>query len=514
MTSSVDKHQVWKRLLLLILILFLGFALRLFRLEERGIWYDDAFSIFLAERSLEDIVMGTTADTVPPLYYFLLHFWMCLGQELFILRFLSVILSMLIIPLGYLVSGKLFGPRAGLYTAFFCTISPFQIYHAQELRMYGLLCLTGLAYICCFANIWLTCEPESGGKTLSSRSSTTRPKWRNWLALIITGALTMYAHNLAFLTLIAPNFVAIVNKDLRLLKRLILAQTAILVLYTPWLVLLPQQLAKIQRAFYTTRPGLVQIIQTLMAFTFNQPLPSWLFPLALYASVAIFALIFYETALQLRRESQRSILFILLLILTPPAIMFSLSYVMRPIYVPRGVFVSSVAFYILAAAILSKIRRPILVAGLMTPVVALVVATLSFYYYYDEFPRSPFKETMAYLRHNTRAGDAVIHDNKLSHFPSHYYCPELQQYFIADVPGSPNDTLAPDTMKAMDKYPTTLQRATENHERLWFVVFQRALDEAEELGMPNANKAWLDSRYRLTTTQKFNDLNIYLYESS
>jgi len=144
----------------------------------------------------------------------------------------------------------------------------------------------------------------------------------------------------------------------------------------------------------------------------------------------------------------------------------------------------------------------------------MIMVALSFQYFYDEFPRSPFEETMAYLRQNQLEGDAVVHDNKLSYFPCRYYDRQLEQHFIADVPGSPNDTLAPDTMQAMDIHPTTLQRATENHERFWFVVFQRALDEAEQGGILETNKAWLDSRYRLTGTQKYNDLNIYLYVSS
>ena len=49
-------------------------------------------------------------------------------------------------------------------------------------------------------------------------------------------------------------------------------------------------------------------------------------------------------------------------------------------------------------------------------------------------------------------------------------------------------------------------------ERVWFVIFQRALDEAEELGVPNANKDWLDSHYHLVTERSFNDLEIHLYE--
>ncbi|MGB9799944.1 MAG: hypothetical protein ACPLUL_07620 [Thermanaerothrix sp.] len=55
---------------LLGLVLLLGLVVRLYRLADRGIWYDDAFSILLSERPLNLIVQGTAADTMPPLYFF------------------------------------------------------------------------------------------------------------------------------------------------------------------------------------------------------------------------------------------------------------------------------------------------------------------------------------------------------------------------------------------------------------------------------------------------------------
>jgi mannosyltransferase len=57
-------------------IMALALFLRCLGLNTRGIQYDDAFSILLAERSLPDIVRGTAADTMPPLYYSILHFWL------------------------------------------------------------------------------------------------------------------------------------------------------------------------------------------------------------------------------------------------------------------------------------------------------------------------------------------------------------------------------------------------------------------------------------------------------
>ena len=63
-----------KNKLLFILIMLLGLMLRILFIDSREITYDDAFSYFLSRQPLPVIIGGTAADTMPPLYYFLLHF--------------------------------------------------------------------------------------------------------------------------------------------------------------------------------------------------------------------------------------------------------------------------------------------------------------------------------------------------------------------------------------------------------------------------------------------------------
>ncbi len=140
--------------IILIGILLVGLVLRCIDLQSRGIIYDDAFSFFLSARSLPEIVQGTAADTMPPLYYFLLHFWMSLGQSLWYLRGMSVLLSLASVVMLYWLVRDLLGKPAGLAAAFIAAISPLQIYHAQDLRMYALLALCQVAYAFFFTRIW------------------------------------------------------------------------------------------------------------------------------------------------------------------------------------------------------------------------------------------------------------------------------------------------------------------------------------------------------------------------
>ncbi|MEN6482834.1 MAG: hypothetical protein ABFD29_11775, partial [Anaerolineaceae bacterium] len=74
------------------MILIGATVLRLYRIEARSIQYDDAFSYFLSIQSLSNIISGTAADTMPPFYYFLLHFWSLISTSIWFLRLLSLII--------------------------------------------------------------------------------------------------------------------------------------------------------------------------------------------------------------------------------------------------------------------------------------------------------------------------------------------------------------------------------------------------------------------------------------
>ncbi|HJX38439.1 MAG TPA: hypothetical protein VJ714_07560, partial [Anaerolineae bacterium] len=160
-------------------------------------------------------------------------------------------------------------------------------------------------------------------------------------------------------------------------------------------------------------------------------------------------------------------------------------------------------------------KLPRLVNLSLVPVPLLLVTCLWYQYNYAGFPRSPFRQANAYLRDHYEAGDAIVHENKLSFFPSHYYDRTLAQEYVGDVPGSPTDTLALPTQEVLGLLAQRdMAHAVDDSPRVWFVVFQRALDEAQVLGVQNPNKAWLDAHYRLTDTVRLRDLSIFLYKLS
>ena len=126
---------------ILILLLLTAFALRLYRLDHQEIWGDEAHSAHVASLPLLSTVSPRT-ETNPPLYHFLLYSWVRLtGSSVFALRFLSLVLGVLTVPLVYGLARLAFGELVGLLAALLCAISPFQVYYSQEARMYALATL-------------------------------------------------------------------------------------------------------------------------------------------------------------------------------------------------------------------------------------------------------------------------------------------------------------------------------------------------------------------------------------
>ena len=95
------------------LILSLALIARLAGIASRPIWYDEAFSVLLAEQGPSAIISGTlavdadtsAAEEHPPAYYFLLWGWIqFFGSSLISVRMLSVITSLGIIYCVYKIA--------------------------------------------------------------------------------------------------------------------------------------------------------------------------------------------------------------------------------------------------------------------------------------------------------------------------------------------------------------------------------------------------------------------------
>ena len=129
------------------LVIAAGLLLRFW--TRSGLWLDEALTVNIARLPLHEIPDALRHDGAPPLYYYLLHFWMVVfGQSNDAVRALSGLFAVVTLPVGWLC-GKRLGGRAVAWTMLVLLASaPFAVYYATESRMYALvILLTGCGFL-------------------------------------------------------------------------------------------------------------------------------------------------------------------------------------------------------------------------------------------------------------------------------------------------------------------------------------------------------------------------------
>lgn len=476
--------------------LLFAFALRVYLLDGQSLWYDEGTSAALAFRDLATIVRNAANDIHPPLYYFLLHFWVrVFGASEFALRFLSVAAGVLLVVVVYRLGQALFSPRTGLFAAFLAAVSPFQIYYSQETRMYILVSLWGaLAILFLFRSLSLWQSTAIHIRTVAI----------NLALYAATTALALYTHYFAFtLVLVANVYFLVWWSKLREGSRLILwsaAQLVIVALYFPWLLFAGGQLL--------TWPAVSEPFT--LAFLANEVLR--LFSLGPTSGtqgqlwLAVFIIIFVLGLWAQPKDKPYPRVLALLYFLTPPLLMYLIS-LNRPAFRPKFLLLATPGFLLLLAQGLNGdwiphslptaaiVRRwgGVFVAS------ALALATwpaLSNYYFDPAYARDNYRGLAAYVAANGREGDGILLNapTQIEIFSYYYHGPLPTYPLPQDRPLRPQET------------EQALEDIAKKHPHL-FAVFW-ATSESDPGGFI---EGWLDRRGFKTFEQWYGGVRLVLY---
>lgn len=141
-------------LLLMAGLLFMAFALRLYRLDYQSIWWDEGISLHLGTSSFGDIIRDRQNNIHPPLYFFILKAWLSLvGVSAFTGRYLSVLAGLLQVAIVYAAvrfwsrSESGWGGFGPWLAAALVLISPLSVIYSQEIRVYAMLPLVYMAIL-------------------------------------------------------------------------------------------------------------------------------------------------------------------------------------------------------------------------------------------------------------------------------------------------------------------------------------------------------------------------------
>lgn len=499
----------------LIVIVMLGVVLRFINIDARPLWYDEAFAMLYSDLSYDAMLEGTiaqsngaAADVHPLFYYITLKNWsMVFGESAVAARSLSLVYGVGTILLVFGFMRELFDRRTATIAALFVAISPFQIAYSQEARMYAQLGFWSTATLWAFIR--------------AARTNGLRA----WVAFTIFGIATLYSHNLSFAFFAAIGMFVVVRFLMGLPKRIIRTSLlmgtissalAMAAGFLPWLQMLPAQFSKITQSYWITPPTMVTYVQTMFAFGFwtdNQSAPLALVTAMLTGSLLIIALIAHELIHRRHEVNVRPGL-LLMMTLWPIVVLAVVSYVVRPVYIIRGLIPAQTAFLMLAAWAAAKLPRVVQI-GAGTLLGAILIFALLTHYAYDSFPRARWDDVASYLRSHALAGDAIVHDNKLTFFPMALVDPDLDQGYLRDVSGIGSDTLALPTQRVLGLLAIDVEEIMANEERIWLVIYSRARDDYRAAGFADdPNWLALESRFEVIEQMSFDPVEVFLFARS
>ena len=175
------SHRVPLALSVLVL-LFIGFALRIYRIAYQSVWWDEAYSLYVAQDGVTAMLGLPRGATQihwdqPPLYYGLLSLWVRLvGSSEFALRSLSLFFGVLVLAAVYRIARTCFDRTTALTAMSIAVLSPTYVVYSQEVRVYALLPLVYLLQLTILHRL-----VDASGD----------PPLRLWVALSVVEALSL-----------------------------------------------------------------------------------------------------------------------------------------------------------------------------------------------------------------------------------------------------------------------------------------------------------------------------------
>jgi 4-amino-4-deoxy-L-arabinose transferase-like glycosyltransferase len=505
------KDALWRHRALCIGIVWIGFALRLYRLGAQSLWYDETVSAYLARQDLPDLIRHTAHDIHPPAYYIFLHYWTWLvGDSEFALAFFSLIFGVLLIALTYCLARKLLGQQTALYAAFLVAISPFHLWYSQEVRMYTLAAVVGML------TWWYAWKILQGEK---------RATWYYVLAAA-GGLYILYYFAFLIIALQLAAFLYAVSTRSRVwswLPRWIVAQVLAVVLYVPWLPIAWRQAIDPPvppwRSFV---PWHLAFVETWSAFSFGQSV-QWeqVWPLLMMVSgLFILGIVVrpeppYGGRYALSPESRlpssqgdrglgalRQPIWLASITLGP-LFLINLGSLLTPLYHVRYTFTYSPPFYILVAAGLTWLTRRTRFAAALSMLAFLLGTGLSVWqlHTHPAYAADDLRGAVGFIATRWRPGDAIlIHAGYAYPAFLYYYREPLAARMRLDDYQSPVVSPHPLVLQSgiiggsaslgwgdatADFYPTTetdtfaaLARVLQDFPRLWVLrIYDTVADE-------------------------------------
>lgn len=315
---------------------------------KQSIWFDEAYSILVAQQQPSEIVALTAVDTHPPLYYLLLHAWGAVfGWSEWAVRSLSALALCGLVVVASVLARKLFGWRAGVVTAALVAVSPMLLRYGFEVRMYSVAALVG-----CIATLVLVYATEATGRRKLGLVLL-------YAALVAVGTMTLY--NLVYVWLAHVVWLFYRHNPLKKSERRDLyvwlaAYVSSIVMTLPWLPTLFRQMSNGALAPISEPLTLTNLLGVLTFNSMYQPV--WMLgPVESLIALAYFIALGYLlwSGRSVFTKSKGAVVPLLYFIV--PITVLTLVSLVKPLYVERYLSFIAVGYTMIVAAMLAEVWR-------------------------------------------------------------------------------------------------------------------------------------------------------------
>ncbi len=463
-----------------IAIIILGSIFIILGNFHTGMWFDESYSVAIANHSLKEIWTIGGHDVHPVLYYFMLKIISVIfgGKNILLYRLFSSVALMLLGVIGYTHIRKDFGEKVGFLFSFFSLFLPLNIVYSGEIRMYtwGMLFVTIMAIY-------------------AYRIITQKDSKKNWIIFAIFSLASSYIHYYGLISAGIINlsmfiyFLIQSKKEKKMtsnLKRFIVSAIIQVALYIPWLIYFFIQLGQVSKGFWIQFKFPGSLIE-MFTFQFVGNLDGSYYinnTIALIYGLVINIFIIYSVIKLFKKQGKKAIkefypaiialgtyLGVIILTGVISIIMQQVIIYARYFLIITGLFIFFISF------VLGKYANKYItmIICILTLIISTWINTNIIQMNYDQSNQLP----ISYMEQNLKEGDIFIYGNGDGGFGSGFVIaanfPEYTQYFY-----DKENWNVEEAYKAYAKTIYNLDVLENYHGRIWFIGNYNIFEEAQE----------------------------------
>lgn len=480
----------------------LAFALRGLTLVNQSLWRDEVDALLFATKPLAQFIeMFRQPGQNGPLFFLALRPWLdAAGHSEFALRFPSVLLGTLAIPVFYVLIARLAGTHVGLVAALLMATAPYAVWYGQEAKMYAALTLLIPAALLAITHI-ARVRVSAAGRGLA------------WITLYLLTSLSVYTHLLAVLAvpvqvvwlLVLPGGWPAIR-----IRNAALYLAALALPYVPFLSWAPGVWTSSSETGHPFAPfgDIVQVLAGAFSRGVLGIQPVSLLPhmVALLGGLILWPLARRdggETG-QGRPARWRVAVLLGVWLALPPVLIYLVSLGM-PLFTDRYVIWAMPAFLALLAcgiAVLTSEWRPM---GVAVGVTILALNGWSMYLQATKPIKADFRAAAAYVVARWQPGDALMYQIPYNRYTFAYYASGRQE------PQDPawQGAEGPYTNAGLDEAATDAWMATRlgGAKTVWLISSEAPMWDARDL-----TGQWLESNAVETERAEFERVTVERYQ--